>query len=210
MLTSIGLLSRIPTPPVLSTAVTGIGVIGSFLVTVALSAVIVGGILSLDVTSKVNVTSLALLPALSVALKVIVLVLPTSSAVVVIVIVLTFSVSVSFTLVALACELTNLLPYFVVKSSALRLTCLSSLAVTVNVTVSPSTTVWLAGEIANVGFWSSGASVGVTGLLRSEVTVPPLLTTVSAVIGFPGRAPVTVTVAVSPLVVPVPITVLPS
>ena len=77
-------------------------------------------------------------------------------------------------------------------------------------TVSPSTTVWLAGEIANVGFWSSGASVGVTGLLLSEVTVPPLFTTVSAVMGFPGRAPETVTVAVSPLVVPVPITVSPS
>ena len=57
----------------------------------------------------------------------------------------------------------------------------------------------------------SGASVGVTGSLLSEDTVPLLLvTTVSAVIGFPGRAPVTVTVAVSPLVVPVPITVLPS
>ena len=92
--TSIGLLSRIPTPPVLSTAVTGIGVIGSFLVTVASAAVIVGGILSPCVTLKVNVTSLALLPALSVALKVIVFVLPTSSAVVVIVILITFSPSV--------------------------------------------------------------------------------------------------------------------
>ena len=61
------------------------------------------------------------------------------------------------------------------------------------------------------GFWLSGTSVGVTGLLLSEVTVPLLLvTTVLAVIGFPGNAPLTVTVAVSPLVVPVPITVSPS
>ena len=80
-----------------------------------------------------------------------------------------------------------------------------------NVTALPSSTVSLAREIVNVGGWLSGASVGVTGLLLSEVTVPLLLvTTVSAVIGFPGRAPVTVTVAVSPLVVPVPITVSPS
>ena len=57
----------------------------------------------------------------------------------------------------------------------------------------------------------SGLGVGVTGLLLSEVTVPLLLvTTVSAVIGFPGRASVTVTVAVVPLVVPVPISLLPS
>ena len=69
------------------------------------------------------------------------MVLPTSSAVVVIVIVLIFSVSVSFTLVAVAFALTNLLPYFVRKSLASRLTCLSSLAVTVKVTVCPSTTV---------------------------------------------------------------------
>ena len=44
--TSIGLLSRIPTPSVLSAAVTGIGVIGSFLVTVVSLAVIVGAIVS--------------------------------------------------------------------------------------------------------------------------------------------------------------------
>ena len=61
LLTSIGLLSRIPTPPGLSTAVTGIGVIGSFLVTVASAAVIVGAILSRDVTVNVNVTGLPLL-----------------------------------------------------------------------------------------------------------------------------------------------------
>ena len=78
------------------------------------------------------------------------------------------------------------------------------------VTVCPSSTVCSAGEIVNVGGWLSGASVGVTGSLLSEVTVPPLFTTVAAVIGFPGRAPVTVTVAVSPLVVQVPITVSPS
>ena len=79
-----------------------------------------------------------------------------------------------------------------------------------NVTCSPSTTVWLAGEIVNVGGWLSGASVGVTGVLLSEVTVPPLFTTVSAVIGFPGSAPLTVTVANCPFVTPVPITVFPS
>ena len=60
-------MSRIPTPPVLSTAVTGIGVIGSFLVTVASSAVIVGAIVSLGsvdfVTLTVDVNS-ALCPTL--------------------------------------------------------------------------------------------------------------------------------------------------
>ena len=57
----------------------------------------------------------------------------------------------------------------------------------------------------------SGASVGVTGSLLSDFTVPLLLvTTVSAVIGFPGRASVTVTVAVPPLVCPVPISLVPS
>ena len=58
--TSIGLLSRIPTPSVLSAAVTGIGVIGSFLVTVVSLAVIVGAILSREVTVKVKVTGVAL------------------------------------------------------------------------------------------------------------------------------------------------------
>ena len=53
--TSIGLLSRIPTPPVLSTAVTEIGVICSRLVTVALFAVIVGGVVSLGVRLVPNV-----------------------------------------------------------------------------------------------------------------------------------------------------------
>jgi len=105
----------------------------------------------------------------------------------------------------------SLLLYFVVKSLGSKLTCLSSLAVTVKVTVAPSTTVCSFDEISNVGGWVSGASVGVTGLLLSEVTVPLLLvTTVSAVIGFPDKASLTVTVAVSPLVVPVPITVFPS
>ena len=86
-----------------------------------------------------------------------------------------------------------------------------SLAVNVNVTFLPSTTSWLGCEIVNVGGWLSGASVGVTGLLLSEVTVPlAFVTTVSALIGFPGKASVTVTVAVCPLVVPVPITLLPS
>ena len=139
--TSIGLLSRIPTPPLLSSAVTGIGVIGSRFVTVAPSAVIVGGIVSGAVTVNVKVTGLALLPALSVALKVIVVVLPTSSAVVVIVILVIFSVSVTFTLVLVALPEKNLVPYFFRKSPASRLTTLLSLAVTANVTVVPSTTV---------------------------------------------------------------------
>ena len=105
----------------------------------------------------------------------------------------------------------TLVPYFARKSSVIRLTCLSSLAVTVNLTVSPSTTfTGLSGEIFNVGACVSGASVGVTGSLFSEVTFPPLFTTVSAVISFPGRASLTVTVAVSPLVVPVPISLVPS
>ena len=87
---------------------------------------------------------------------------------------------------------------------------MSSFAVTVKVTVSPSTTVW-SGEIVNVGFWLSRSRVGVTGLLLSEVTFPlVLVTSVSAVIDFPGRAPLTVTVAVSPVVFPVPISLLPS
>ncbi len=78
LLTSIGSLSRKPTPPVLSTAVTGIGVIGSFLVTVASAAVMVGPVLSPAVTVKVKVTGCAECPASSVALKVIVCV-PISS-----------------------------------------------------------------------------------------------------------------------------------
>ena len=53
--------------------------------------------------------------------------------------------------------------------------------------------------IVNVGRCVSGASVGVTGALLSEVTVPLVLVTiVLAVIGFPGRASVTVIVAVPP------------
>ena len=87
---------------------------------------------------------------------------------------------------------------------------MSSFAVTVKVTVFPSTTVW-SGVTANVGACVSGASVGVTGLLLSEVTVPLLLvTTVSALSGFPGKGSLTVTVAVCPLVVPVPIILSPS
>ena len=87
---------------------------------------------------------------------------------------------------------------------------MSSFAVTVKVTVSPSTTV-LSSVTFNVGACVSGASVGVTGSLLSDFTVPLLLvTTVSAVIGVPGRASVTVTVAVPPLVVPVPISLVPS
>ena len=131
--------------------------IGSFLVTVASAAVIVGAILSRDVTVKVNVTGSALLPALSVALNVIVFVLPRSSAVVVIVIVVIFSVSVTFSLVFVALPPRSLAPYFLVKSEPSILTTLLSLAVTVNVTFSPSTTSCLAGEIVNVGGWLSGA-----------------------------------------------------
>ena len=74
-------------------------------------------------------------------MKVIVLVLPTSSAVVVIVIRLVFSVSVSVTETADALPAIILLVYFARKSLGSKLTCLSSLAVTVNVTVCPSTTV---------------------------------------------------------------------
>ena len=76
---------------------------------------------------------------------------------------------------------------------------------------SPTFTVCSFGVTSNVGACVSGLGVGVTGLLLSEVTVPlALVTTVSAVIGVPGKASVTVTVAVCPLVVPVPITLLPS
>ena len=64
--------------------------------------------------------------------------------------------------------------------------------------------------IFTVGARLSGASVGLTASLRTEVTSPPLFTIVSAVIGLPDKAPETVTVAVSPVVFPVPITVLPS
>ena len=57
LVTSIGLLSRIPTPPVLSTAVTGIGGIDSFFVTVALSAVIVGPVTSVTVTGTFTLSN---------------------------------------------------------------------------------------------------------------------------------------------------------
>ena len=53
----------------------------------------------------------------------------------------------------------------------------------------------------------SGISVGVTASLRSEVTGPPLSTIVSAVIGLPDKALETITVAVSPVVLPSPISV---
>ena len=54
-LTSIGLLSRNPTPPVLSVAVTGISAIFSFFVTVAPFALIVGGVVSFGVKLVPNV-----------------------------------------------------------------------------------------------------------------------------------------------------------
>ena len=54
-LTSIGLFGRIPTPPVLSTAVTGISTIFSFFITVAPLALIVGGVVSLGVKLVPNV-----------------------------------------------------------------------------------------------------------------------------------------------------------
>ena len=47
--TTIGFVSRIPTPPVLSSAVTEIGVMSSRFVTVALLAVIVGPVTSFTV-----------------------------------------------------------------------------------------------------------------------------------------------------------------
>ena len=53
--TSIGLFGRIPTPPLLSSAVTGISTIFSFFVTVAPFAVIVGGVVSLGVRLVPNV-----------------------------------------------------------------------------------------------------------------------------------------------------------
>ena len=45
--TSIGLFGRIPTPPTLSVAATGISTIFSFFITIESLAVIVGGIVSL-------------------------------------------------------------------------------------------------------------------------------------------------------------------
>ena len=56
LLTVIGFVSRIPTPPALSSAVIGIGVISSFFVTVVSSAVIVGPVTSLTVTGTVTVS----------------------------------------------------------------------------------------------------------------------------------------------------------
>ena len=50
--TTIGSLSRIPTPPGLSSALIGIGVISSFFVTVAPSAVIVGPVVSATDVSR--------------------------------------------------------------------------------------------------------------------------------------------------------------
>ena len=100
--------------------------------------------------------------------------------------------------------------YLVNKSRTFKFTLVSSCPSTVIRIFSPTFTVWRSGVTVNVGGCVSGLGVGVTGLLRPEVTVPPLFTTVSAVIGFSGSAPVTVTVAVPPLVIPVPITVLPS
>ena len=55
----------------------------------------------------------------------------------------------------------------------------------------------------------SGTSVGVTGALNSDSTVPLFLTVVLAVMAVDGNAFDTVIVAVVPLVFPVPITVLP-
>ncbi|CIU08191.1 Uncharacterised protein [Streptococcus pneumoniae] len=104
--------------------------------------------------------------------------------------------------VVLPCDFANavavtvLLPYLVRKSLESKLAFLSSIAVTVNVTHWPSVTVWLAGVMVKVGACVSGASVGVTASLRADFTSPPLLTMVSAVIGRPGKASVTVTTAV--------------
>ena len=96
-MTSIGFVVRIPTPPLLSTAVTEIAGIASFLVTVALLAVIVGPTVSRAVTVKLKFAGSALFPSLSAALNVIVFCLPISPAEVVIEIRTTFSVSVVFT-----------------------------------------------------------------------------------------------------------------
>ena len=94
--TSIGVFSRIPTPPSLSLAVTGIGVISSRLVTVAPSAEIVGPILSRGVTTNEKITGLAEFTP-SVALNIIVFCLPTSSATVLIVNLTSFNIGVSVT-----------------------------------------------------------------------------------------------------------------
>ena len=136
------------------------------------------------VTSKVNVTSSALLPALSVALKVIVLVLPTSSAVVVIVIVLIFSVSVFVGEAKDAWFEKTLVPYFARKSSALRLTNLLSFAVTLNSTFLPLTTLWLDGVIVIVGFWTSFA---VTFAGSESAPSPFFVTTVTSVPSFTSQ-----------------------
>ena len=139
--TSIGFLSRNPTPPGLSTAVTEIGVIGSFFVTVAPFAVIVGPTVSRAVTVKLKFTGSALFPSLSAALNVIVFCLPISSAEVVIEIRTTFSVSVVFTGVEVALPAFIRPKYLSKKSLAFNVTEVLSFAVTVNSTFPPSTTV---------------------------------------------------------------------
>ena len=141
--TLIGVFSRIPTPPSLSLAVTGIGVISSRLVTVAPSAEIVGPILSRGVTSNEKITGLALFTS-SVALNIIVFCLPTSSATVLIVTSISFTLSsfvINLKSTGPACPDLYLVRYLVKNSFASNETFLSSVAFTLNVTVSPSTTV---------------------------------------------------------------------
>ena len=57
-----------------------------------------------------------------------------------------------------------------------------------NVTCSPSTTVWLAGEIVNVGGWLSGASSTVTGTFTFSVDPSGYVTFTTAFPTFPGLA----------------------
>ena len=86
------------------------------------------------------------------------------------------------------------LGYFVNISEKSKFTLVSSRPSTLNLIFSPTFTTCSSGVTVNVGSCVSGLGVGVTGLLLSEVTVPlALVTTVSALIGFPGKASATVT-----------------
>ena len=57
-----------------------------------------------------------------------------------------------------------------------------------NVTCSPSTTVWSFGEISNVGGWLSGASSTVTGIFTFSVDPSGYVTFTTAFPTFPGLA----------------------
>ena len=95
--------------------------------------------------------------------------------------------SVIFTFLFVALPERSLSPYLSVKSLPSIVTTLLSLAVTVKVTVSPSTTV-LSGVIVNVGFWVSGASSTVTGTFTFSVDPSGYVTFTTASPTFPGLA----------------------